>query len=167
MQTIRTFRPHILNRVAVPTLLMLPFVLVLFAGFLGQLILAHAAEDPPALGASLIQLLSLIKDKAGAAAIIMVVFQILRTHEVIGILGKIGLQGKALRIFIAVTTTAGYVLTAYGTSGNLGAALIEGLFVAGGAMLIFDAFKSQAEAVADKKAETTLAAIAKKRGSLA
>ena len=109
------------------------------------------------------QLLSLVKDKASAAVIVVCVIQILRTNEVIGILGKIGLQGKGMAIAVAVLTALSYVGNAYLTNANLGAALIEGLFTAGGAMLIFNAFKAEAVKVAEKQGEAVVATLIQKK----
>lgn len=132
---------------SLPALFMLPFAAVIFLGFLDNYMLAWA-DDAPVLGASFIALFDAIKNKAAAAVVIMHVFQILRTHEVFGLLGKIGLQGKGLQIAIAVITALGFVAEAYGKGANLGQALIEGLFTAGGSMLIYDAVKANAAAVA-------------------
>jgi len=124
----------------IPTLVMLPFAAVCLMIFCGQFGVAFAADAPP-LGDSLVALLNAIKEKASAAVILVFVFQILRTHEVFGILGKLGLQGRGLQITIAVITALGFVADAYARGGNLMQAVIEGLFVSGGSMLIFDALK--------------------------
>ena len=127
-------------------------------------ITAFGADEPVGLGAGLMALFSAIQGKANAAVLVMCAIQILRTNEALGILGKIGLQGNAMRIAVAVLTTLGYVANAWVTSGNLGAAAIEGLFTAGGAMLIFQAFKKESE----KSGEVALsAAIQKKSKNLA
>lgn len=146
--------PRVIAKAAIPAFLMIPAF-------------AYAAEEAPSLGAALVQLLSLVKDKASAAVIVVCVIQILRTNEVIGILGKLGLQGKTMKVAVAVLTAFGYVANAYVTNGNLGAALIEGLFTAGGAMLIFESFKSTVENISEKKDEAVLAALIKKKSGMA
>lgn len=160
---IRTFYPKILAPRVFPLVLMFPLA-ILFA--LSFVVGIARAEDPPALGAALLSLFTVIKDKAAAAIIVMHAFQILRTNEVIGILGKLGLQGKGLRVAIALITALGYVANAYATSGNLGAAVIEGLFTAGGAMLIFDAFKAETAKVAEKGDVVVLSALNQKKASV-
>ena len=80
--------------------------------------------------------------------IAVAVIQILKTNEALGVLGKLGLKGNGLRVATALIVTLGYVAEAWARSGNLGAAAIEGLFTSGGAMLIFQAFKKEAEVVA-------------------
>lgn len=134
------------NRFAIPALLMAPFAMAVIAQMLGYLMLAHAA-DAPALSETLLALLGDIKDKAVAAVVIMHVFQILRTHEVFGLLGKIGLQGKSLQVAIAVITAFGFVADAYAKGGNIVQALVEGLFTSGGAMAIYDAVNAKTAAV--------------------
>lgn len=106
-----------------------------FSGF------ALAADEVPVLGNSLMALFSALKDKATAAVIVVCVFQVLRTNEVVGVLGKLGLQGRGLQIAIAIITALGYVADAWARGANLLQAAIEGLFTAGGGMLIFNAFK--------------------------
>lgn len=167
MQKIKTFYPRVLNQKAVPILLMAPFALLLAIALVGQFILAYAADEPVGLGAAVMALFGAIQSKAVTAVIIMHVFQILRTNEAIGILGKLGLSGRGLQIAVAILTTLGYIANAWATSGNLGAAAIEGLFTAGGAMLIFDAFKANAQAVAEKQGEIVVAAVIQKKAGKA
>jgi hypothetical protein len=88
----------------------------------------------------------------------MHVFQILRTHEVFGILGKLGLSGKGMQVAVAIITAIGFCADAYARGGNIMQALIEGLFVSGGAMLIFDALKKTQEAQAQLVAAPAAAA---------
>jgi len=130
-----------LKGIRLPLVLMFPFAFVMALAFAGNFMLAMAAEDQ-SLVSSLLALFDAIKGKAVAAVVIMHVFQILRTHEVLGVLGKIGLQGKGLQIAIAVITALGFVAEAYGRGANLFQAFIEGMFTAGGAMLVFDALKA-------------------------
>lgn len=151
----------------IPLFLMLPLALVAVLAFLGQFMLAMAADEVPPLGMAVMALLGAIQGKAVTAVILVHVFQILRTNEAIGILGKLGLNGRGLQIAVAVLTTLGYVAQAWATSGNLGHAAIEGLFTAGGAMLIFDAFKASAAAVAEGQAVSLAAASAQKRSNKA
>jgi len=127
--------------------LMLPFTVVVAITVFGHFILAQAA-DAPTLAESLMSLFTAIKDKAIVAVVLMNIFRVLRTHEVVGILGKIGLQGKGLQLAIAIITTLGFVFDAWARGGNLLQAIIEGLFVAGGANLIFDASKATSASVA-------------------
>lgn len=163
MQKTKTIYPRVISPKAIPLLLVAPLSLLLVFALAGQLILAHA-EDLPGLGASVMALFQAIQGKAVTAVILMHVFQILRTNEAIGVLGKIGLSGKSLQLAIAVLTTLGYVANAWATSGNLGAAAIEGLFTAGGAMLIFDALKANTQVVAEKQGEVVVAAVVKAKG---
>lgn len=131
-----------LFRLSLPLYLMLPFmVMVVFTG-LSHMIPVALAADAPSLTDALLALIGDIKDKAVVAVVLVHVFQILRTHEVFGVLGKIGLQGKGLQIAIAVITALGFCVDAYAKNGNILQALIEGLFTSGGAMLIFDASKA-------------------------
>ncbi len=125
-----------------PLALMLPFAGFALLAFAGQGMLAHAEDAVPGLGVSVIALLNAIKDKAVASVLVMYVFQILRSNEAIGVLGKLGLSGGGLRVAVAVLTTLGYVANSWAQSGNIGQAAIEGLFVSGGAMLIYDAIKA-------------------------
>lgn len=141
---VKTIRPTIIrrfSRISLPLALMLPLFFLTAVNMAGFLILAHAAE-PPTLGEALSELLGALKDKATTAVILVFVFQILRTHEFLGILGKLGVQGKLLQVAIAVITALGFVAEAWGRGAPIGQALIEGLFTAGGMMLIFDAIRS-------------------------
>lgn len=151
------------NKKLFPLALMAPFAGLWILSLLGYFFNAYAAEEVPALGASIMALFTAIQSKAVTAVVIMHVFTILRTNEALGILGKLGLSGKGMRVAVAVLTTLGYVANAWATSGDLGAAAIEGLFTAGGAMLIFDAFKSTAAAAP----APVVAALAKKKANLA
>lgn len=115
-------------------------------GFLALAILvvpfvAFAADAAqPDLTATILSLLDAVKGKAPVAVILVCVFQLLRTAPVVGILGK--LSGRYLQLAIAVITALGYVADAWVKSGNLFSAAVEGLFTAGGAMLIYTAFRS-------------------------
>lgn len=148
------------NKISIPFALMTPFACLCALSLLGHFMMAFAAEEVPALGASVMALFSAIQSKAVTAVVLMHVFTILRTNEAIGILGKLGLKGVGLQVVIAVLTALGYVAQAWATSGDLGAAAIEGLFTAGGAMLIFQAFKKTAENAAD--GSVTVASLGKR-----
>lgn len=137
MKKIKEVFPRILSKKSLPVALLALFPMI-----------ALAAEPVPSLSQSLMALLGAIKDHAVAAVVIMHVFQILRSNEAIGILGKLGLSGKTLQVAIAVLTALGYVAEAYARGGNLVSAAIEGLFTSGGAMLIYDAVKNNTVAVA-------------------
>ncbi len=164
MQKIKTVYPRILSRpnaAQIPLLLMLPFALVVLAGFLGNFMLAYAAGELPSLGESVMALFMAVKDKANGALIAVAVIQILKTNEAIGLLGKLGLSGNGLRVATAIIITLGYVAEAWVRTGSLnGAAVIEGLFTSGGAMLIFQAFKKEAEVVAENKVAVAALALA-------
>lgn len=137
----------LIRKPSLSTVLMAPMLALFALTFLGHLMLAHAA-DAPTLTDSLLQIFADIKDKAVAAVVIMHIVNILRTHEVIGLLGKVGLQGKGLQLAIAILTAIGFVVDAYAKGGNLVQALIEGLFTAGGANLIYNATKANADPAA-------------------
>lgn len=101
------------------------------------------AADPapvPDLTVVLVALWNAIQNHAGTSMILVPVFQLLRTHEVLGLLSKI--SGKYLQVVIAVTTTLGFVVDANIKGQSWGAAAITGFFVSGGAMLIFDSIRS-------------------------
>lgn len=146
-------------------LLMAPLACLFVMQFAGFFMLARAEDVPMDLGTAVMMLFTAIKDKAVTAVIVMHVFQILRTNQALGVLGKLGLSGKGMRIAVALLTTLGYVADAWARSGNIGQAAIEGLFTSGGAMLLFDAFKATTEAVAEKHAVGALAAVSKKRAN--
>lgn len=139
-----------------PVLFVLPMVFLIALQLFGSLILAHA-DAGPTLPDALLALFGDIQTHAIAAVVIMHVFEILKTHEVFGILGKIGLQGKALQVTIAVITAAGFVANAYAKGESVVQALIEGLFTSGGAMMIYDAYQNGAGAVATAQAQTVVA----------
>lgn len=104
---------------------------------------AFAADGVvPDLLSSIMLLWKAIQENAGVAIILVPVFQILRTNEFLGVLGKLGLSGNAIRISIAVITALGYIVDAAAKGENLGKALITGLFTSGGAMLIYDAIRA-------------------------
>lgn len=131
-------------KLGIPILLMIPFLLVIAMSLLGFFMLAHAdgGVAAPDLPTALTSLFGAITGHATAAVVIMYVFQVLTNHDVLGVLGKLGLQGKTLQIVIAVLTALGYVASAFVQKGDLVQALIEGLFTAGGAMLIYDSAKN-------------------------
>lgn len=139
-----------------PLALMAPFAFLMILAIAGQGMLAMAEEPLPTLGASLMALFTAIQGKAVTAVILVHVFQILRSNEAIGVLGKLGLKGNGMRVAVAVLTTLGFVASAWATGMPLGQAAIEGLFTSGGAMLLFQAFKVETkeiavEAVAENK----------------
>lgn len=162
MQKIKEVFPKILAPKAIPLTLMAPLAFLFLLECLGLSMLARA-EDPVGLGAAVMALFGAIKDKAVTAVVVMHVFQILRSNESIGLLGKLGVKGNGMRVAVALLTTLGYVAEAWARSGNLGQAAIEGLFTSGGAMLLFDAFKGEAQAVAEKQGEVVLTALVAKK----
>lgn len=101
--------------------------------------LANEATQPD-FAMTIMSLMDAIQGKASIAVILVAVFQLLRTAPVVGILSKV--SGRYLQVVIAASTALGFVAQAWATSGNLGAAAVEGLFTAGGAMLIYTAIRS-------------------------
>jgi hypothetical protein len=102
---------------------------------------AYAADAvAPGLGESVGALIASITTKAPFAVVLVAVFQILRTNEVLPILGK--LTGRYMQVAIAILTSAGYIVSAVVSGKAWGPAAIEGLFTAGGAMVIYDAFRN-------------------------
>lgn len=136
-----------LSKISVPTLCLLPFLAVIFLQLGGLYGFAHA-DDGGGFGSAIMSLFGAIKDHASTAVIVMFVFKILTSHETYGLLGKIGLQGKSLQITVAVLTALGFVADAWAKGASIPQALIEGLFTAGGAMLIYDASKTATANVA-------------------
>lgn len=90
---------------------------------------------------TILNLIDAIKGNASIAVIVFAAIQVLKTNEVVGIIGKLGLQGNAVRVVVAVLTSGGYVAQAMMKGLSIWPALVEGLFTAGGAMLIFEAIK--------------------------
>lgn len=125
-----------------PFLFMLPFSMLALVAFFDHFLLAQAADVT--LSDGLLALFGDIQSKAVAAVILMHVFQILKTHEVLGVLGKVGLSGRALQIAIAAITALGFCADAYAKGSSILQALIEGLFTAGGAMLVYQAWNEPA-----------------------
>lgn len=148
------------NKNFLPFLLMAPALLMLVLTAFGQLILAHADGASPDLPTALGFIFSDITTHAAAAVVIMHVFEVLKTNEVIGILGKIGLQGKPLQVAVAFITAFGFAANAYAKGESIVQALIEGLFTSGGAMLIYNAYQSGASTVADASAAAAVAPVA-------
>lgn len=104
-------------------------------------LLAFAADAPvPDFTASLLAIWNGIQTHAPVAVILVPVFQLLRTNQLVGILGKV--SGKYLPVVIAVFVSAGYVLDAHLKGEPIFTALVTGLFTAGGAMKIYDAIRS-------------------------
>jgi hypothetical protein len=108
--------------------------------FVGFSALGADAGVVPSFAESVGALIGSITSKAPFAVVLVAVFQFLRTNEMIGILGK--LAGKYLQVAIAALTALGFVAAAWARGESLGAAAIEGLFSAGGAMLIYDAIRN-------------------------
>lgn len=98
-----------------------------------------SGEVQPDLTLTLLSLLEAIKGNGGVAVILVAVFQLLRTAPVLGILGKF--SGKYLQLIIAAATALGYVAKAAAEGKSWGMAAVEGLFTAGGAMLIYTAIR--------------------------
>lgn len=147
-----------IRKLSIPLVLMAPFAFLCAMAACSHFMTAALADSAPAITDSLLSLFSAVQSHATAAVVLMFVFQVLRTNEVIGILGKIGLQGKSLQVVIAVITALGYVFNAYAKGENLLQAAVEGLFTSGGAMLIFDSLKGiQAPAVTGVAAPETTA----------
>jgi len=107
----------------------------LFAG----LAIAADAGAAPDLTSTILALWQAIQSHSGTALILVPVFQILRTNEMLGILSK--LTGRGMQIAVAVITTGGFVVDALAKGQSIGQAAIAGLITAGGAMLIFDAIR--------------------------
>ncbi len=93
----------------------------------------------PAFGDALANLFAAIKDHGSVAVLVMAVVQVLKTNEVIGILGKV--SSKFLPLIIAVLTTVGYVVAAVIAGKSWFQGAIEGLVTSGGAMLIYEAIR--------------------------
>lgn len=100
---------------------------------------AFAADESPALVPAIMALWAAIQTKASTSMVLVPAFQILRSKEIYGILEKV--SGNYLRVVIALVTSGGYVVEAWAKGGSLIEALIVGLFTAGGAMLIYNAFR--------------------------
>ena len=103
-------------------------------------IYALAADAPEvALVPAIMALWAAIQAKASTSMVLVPVFQILRSKEIYGVLQKV--SGNYLRVVIAAITSGSYVAEAWAKGGSLIEALISGLFTAGGAMLIYTAFR--------------------------
>lgn len=126
------------------SVLFMMFATFLYAGF------ALAADGTaPDLTSTILAIWKAIQDKSGVALILVPVFQLLRTHEVLGILSK--LTGKGMQLAVAIITTGGFVVDALAKGQNIGTAIIAGLFTAGGAMLIYDAIRSMKSSSTEQK----------------
>jgi len=102
---------------------------------------AFAADSAaPDFSLTIIALMEAIKNHGSVAVILVAVFQLLRTAPVVGVLGSV--TGKYLQVIIAVSTALGYIAVAAAQGKSWGVAAIDGLFTAGGAMLIYDAIRS-------------------------
>lgn len=113
-------------------------VAALFAGLFILTGMALADDAKPELGKSIWDLIDAVKVGA-TAPIIVAAVQLLKTDLVGGLLSK--LNANALRLVMAVATVAGNVAASAGSKGWLAAA-VEGLFMSGGAMLIYDTIRS-------------------------
>jgi hypothetical protein len=113
------------------------FIVAMFL-FVGHAFAADAAT--PDLMASILALWAAISSHATTALVLVPVFQLLRTHEVLGVLG--GLSGRWMQVVVAVITTGGFVVQALASGQGLAQALIAGLLTSGGAMVLFDAIRS-------------------------
>lgn len=102
-------------------------------------IYAMAADGDVALVPAIMALWAAIQTKASTSMVLVPVFQILRSKEIYGVLEKV--SGNYLRVVIAFITTGGYVAEAWAKGGSLVEAIIVGLLTAGGAMLIYNAFR--------------------------
>lgn len=105
-------------------------------------ICAFAADgaEAPALVPAIMALWAAIQAHSTTAVTLVPVFQILRSNELAPVLSK--LSGRYLQAVIAIVTTGGFIASAWAAGSSLGEALVTGLFTSGGAMLIYDAFRS-------------------------
>lgn len=103
---------------------------------------ADDGQPAPEFGAAILALYAAIKGKLGAAAILSAVFQILKSVPGGKLIAKLSAKGQ--RIALALIAVGGFILEAY-LSGdkNWTAAIVYGLTVSGGAILIYDAFKGK------------------------
>ncbi len=102
-------------------------------------IYAMAADGEIAIVPAIMALWAAIQAKASTSMVLVPVFQILRSKEIYGILEKV--TGNYLRLVIAFVTAGSYVVEAWSKGGSLIEALISGLLTAGGAMIIYTAFR--------------------------
>lgn len=118
------------------------FVLSVFIFLLARAAFADGVAvtvTAPAFGDALANLFGAIKDHGSVAVLIMAVVQILKTNEVVGLLGKI--SPKFLPLIIGVVTTIGYVVAAVIAGKSWFQGAIEGLVTSGGAMLIYESIR--------------------------
>ena len=115
-------------------------LLPMFLMFFSLVALAENTVNAPGFVDSLFALWKAIQDHASTALILVPLFQLLRTNEVLGILKN--LSGRWMQVSVAVITTLGFVVDAAAKGQSWGQAAIAGLFTAGGAMLIYDAIRS-------------------------
>lgn len=117
---------------------------VISFGLLGFAGLACAADvvtvQVPNLVPSLMDLFGAFKDKASVAVIIVAVVQVLKTNEVVGILGKVA--SKYLPIIVAVVSVLGFTATAVVSGKSWIQGVLEGLATAISSNLFYDAFRS-------------------------
>lgn len=105
-------------------------------------LLAFAVDAPTDFLGIVLAIWNAIKNHAATAVILVPVIQLLKSHEVLGVLRKIGLQGRAMQVTVAILTVLGFVVDAVVQGQSWPAAAIAGLFTSGGAMLVYNAFKS-------------------------
>lgn len=116
------------------------FGLPLFLVMLFPLYALAADPAAPSLVPAIMALWAAIQAHAQTSVTLVPIFQILRSSEVIGILSKF--SGRYLQAVIACLTAGGFIVDAWAKGGSLAEALVTGLLTSGGAMLIFDAFRS-------------------------
>lgn len=121
------------------SLLTFALAIVAFVVLTSYQAFAAGADSAPDLTASLLALWQGVQNHASTALILVPVFQILRTHEVLGLLGH--LSSKGMQIAVALITTGGFVVDALAKGQPLLQAAVTGLITSGGAMMIYDAIK--------------------------
>jgi len=109
-----------------------------FTMFLSVVAMA-ADEVAPDFGMSIMALFAAFKDKASLAVILMAVFQVLKTVPVTNLIGKLGASYQ--RLILAIISVGASIIASYQVKQNWISAVVEGLVVAGGAMLIYDAIR--------------------------
>ena len=104
-----------------------------------SLVALAADETAPDFGMSIMALFAAFKDKASLAVILMAVFQVLKTVPVTNLIGKLGASYQ--RLILAIISVGASIIASYQVKQNWISAVVEGLVVAGGAMLIYDAIR--------------------------
>jgi hypothetical protein len=118
----------------------LSIFICLFVFLFAGVVFADGAMEAPDFTSSLLQVLDLVKEKAAIIPLLVAVFQLLKTAPVTSIIGK--LSGKYQQLIVAIVTTGGYVVHALASGQSTFSAVVEGLLTSGGAMLMYDAFRS-------------------------